>query len=55
MNEKNYVIFTSKKNSIESQLTIDATVDEYEPESIWIKIENLEDKDVNYLKNLVGG
>jgi hypothetical protein len=53
--EKNYLIFLSKKIFLKPPMIIEATVDEYEPESIWITIRNLRDKDVNHFKNLIDG
>jgi len=47
--EKNYKIFEAK-----SQPTILATVDEYEPETIWIEIKNIKDKDVKHFNDFTG-
>ena len=55
VSEKNYIIFSKKGDLLKSQLTIAGTVDEYEPESIWIVIQNLRDKDINHFENLISG
>lgn len=55
VSEKNYVIFSKERNLLKRELTIEGTVDEYEPESFWIVIQNLRDKDVNHLENLISG
>jgi hypothetical protein len=46
--EKHYKIFEEK-----SRPTILATVDEYEPETIWIEIKNIRDTDVKHFNDFV--
>jgi|LakMenE18May11ns_1017448.scaffolds.fasta_scaffold8568756_1 hypothetical protein len=47
VNEKHYKIFEEK-----SRPTILATVDEYEPETIWIEIKNIKNTDVKHFNDL---
>ena len=47
--EKKYQIFDSGK----SRITIDAIVDEYEPETIWIEMKNIENGDIKHFDSFV--
>ena len=51
--EKKYEIFDSKPSLLKSRLTINATVDAYEPETIWIEIKNIEKDDIQHFDNFV--
>jgi hypothetical protein len=53
--EKGYLIFQEQKKIIGTQLTIRGTVDDYEPETIWIEIRNIKEKDVKHFNELVSG
>lgn len=51
--EKKYEVFDSKPSLLKSRLTINATVDEYEPETIWIEIKNVKKADIKHFDNFV--
>ena len=51
--EKNYLIFQSKKSLFKSKLKVIGSVDEYEPETICIEIQNIQNKDLNHFKNRI--
>jgi len=53
VSEKEYLIFQSAKKLLRKQLTIRGTVEEYEPDTIWIEIQNLKEKDLRHFNELV--
>jgi hypothetical protein len=53
--EKEYLIAQAEKKFLGTQLTILGTVDEYEPETIWIEIQNIKQKDVKYFEEMISG
>ena len=53
--KKEYLIFQGKKKFLTKQLLINGTVDEYEPETIWIEIQNIKEKDFKHFSELVSG
>jgi len=53
VSEKKYLLFQGKKKFISRNLVIEGTVDDYEPESIWIKIQNIKENDVKHFNELV--
>jgi hypothetical protein len=52
VSKKDYVIFEGEKKMFASQMIIRGTIDEYEPETIWIEIRNIKEKDRVYLSEL---
>ena len=53
--EKEYLIFQEEKKFLGTQLKIRGTVDDYEPKTIWIEIQNIKEKDVKHFNELVSG
>ena len=47
VSEKKYTIFEGHKKISGAKLTMLGTVDEYEPETIWIEIKDIEEKEVD--------
>lgn len=52
---KEYLIFQGEKKLLGTKLTILATVDEYEPETAWIEIQNIKEKDLKHLNEFIYG
>lgn len=50
VNEKQYEIYTEKKRWLRPQMKITGKVDEHEPETLWIEIQNIKEKDLKHLK-----
>jgi hypothetical protein len=48
VNEKQYLIFEGEKKIPIGQMTIQGKVEEFEPETIWIEIKNIREKDVRH-------
>ena len=53
VNEKEYVIFKRPDRILKKQFVIKGIVDEYEPETIWIELENLRKKDIVHLDSWI--
>ena len=53
--KKEYLIFQGSKKIFRKQPFINGTVDEYEPETIWIEIHNIKEKDFKHFSELVSG
>jgi hypothetical protein len=53
--EKKYLIFAGEKRIFKKPLMISATVDEYEPDAIWIEIKNIKEKDLQHLNEFISG
>jgi hypothetical protein len=53
VSEKQYLIFKGEEKILHGQMTIYGTVDEYEPETIWIELKNIKEKDVRHFNELV--
>ncbi|MEO7990259.1 MAG: hypothetical protein ABI663_12010 [Chryseolinea sp.] len=53
--EKEYLIFQVEKKLLGAKLTIMGTVDNHEPETIWIEIQNIKEKDVKHFNELISG
>lgn len=53
--DKQYLIFQGEKKLLGGQMTIHGTVDEYEPETIWIELKNIKEKDARHFNELVSG
>jgi hypothetical protein len=51
--KKEYLIFQGNRKFLTKQLLISWTVDEYEPETIWIEIQNIKEKDFKHFSELV--
>ncbi len=52
VSEKHYLLFQEGKKLMRKQLTIRGSVDECEPETIWIEIENISARDVKHFDEL---
>ncbi len=53
--KKEYLIFQGNKKFLTKQMVISGTVDEHEPETIWIEIQNIKEKDFKHFSELVSG
>lgn len=53
--EKQYLLFEGEDKIPGGQMTIHGTVDEYEPETIWIELRNIKEMDVRHFSKLVSG
>lgn len=53
VNAKAYLLFQGEKKLLRRELIIRGVVDEYEPHDIWIEIQDLKEKDIKYLNELV--
>ncbi len=50
--EKEYLIFEGMKKNLSREMRIRGNVDEYEPETIYIEIQNIKEKDVKHFNEL---
>ena len=55
VSEKQYLIFKAEKKILGGQMTILGTVEEYEPETIWIELKNIKEKDAKHFNELIFG
>jgi putative heme degradation protein len=52
---KEYLIFQGEKKLLGSHLIILGTVGTYEPEDIWIEIQNIKERDLKHFNDLISG